>query len=364
LVQIPVPWHGNLYQVAYGLRVTTRVGFFGGGFISSYHGKMLHTSDADAEIVAVHDPDRHKAEAFATASGAEVATTEAELLDIVDAVYVCTWTSEHPRLVDLVAERGLPVFCEKPLATNLADARRMADVVHAARVVNQVGLVLRDSPAFLLLKSLIDEPSSGRVMSVVFRDDQFIPIQGMYASTWRAEVDKCGAGTLLEHSIHDIDLLEFLLGPATRVTGMSAGFHEHEGIEDAVVATLAFESGALATLTSVWHDVLERPSLRFVEVFCERAYFALEGDVFGPLRWTRTGQGSGVLEGEALVDELDARGVVRRHPDAAFIEAVQSGRPARPDFATAVRAHELTDAIYRSAADGGTAVSVGRGVAP
>jgi myo-inositol 2-dehydrogenase / D-chiro-inositol 1-dehydrogenase len=338
--------------------VTTRVGFLGGGFIASYHGKMLHTSDADAEIVAVHDPDAQKAAAFAAASGASVMASEAELLDCVDAVYVCTWTSEHPRLVELVAERGLPVFCEKPLATKVADARRMADTVQAAGVVNQVGLVLRDSPAFLMLASLIQQPESGRVMSVVFRDDQFIPIQGMYDSTWRAEVDKCGAGTLLEHSIHDIDLLEFLLGPANRVTGMSAGFHGHEGIEDAVVATLGFESGALATLTSVWHDVLERPSLRYVEVFCERAYFALDGDVFGPLRWTRAGGGGGTLEGEALVAELDARGVVRRHPDAAFIEAVQTDSPAHPDFATAVRAHELTDAIYRSAADGGAAIAV------
>ena len=86
--------------------MTTRVGFLGGGFIASYHGKMLHTSDADAEIVAVHDPDVQKAAAFAEASGAAVMASEAELLDRVDAVYVCTWTSEHPRLVGLVAERG------------------------------------------------------------------------------------------------------------------------------------------------------------------------------------------------------------------------------------------------------------------
>ena len=148
------------------------------------------------------------------------------------------------------------------------------------------------------------------------------------------------------------------MGPANRVTGMSAGFHGHEGIEDAVVATLAFESGALATLTSVWHDVLERPSLRYVEVFCERAYFALEGDVFGPLRWTRAGGGGGGSRARRWSPSSMHRGVARRHPDAAFIEAVQTGSPAHPDFATAVRAHELTDAIYRSAAEGGAAITV------
>ena len=125
-----------------------------------------------------------------------------------------------------------------------------------------------------------------------------------------------------------------------------------------VVASLAFESGALASLTSVWHDVLERPSLRRVEVFCERAYFALEGDVFGPVRWTRAGEGDGAAENDTLIRELIARGVAQRHPDAAFIEAVQTGTPAYPDFAEAWRAHVLTDAIYRSAADGGASVTV------
>jgi predicted dehydrogenase len=338
--------------------VTTRVGFLGGGFIAHYHGKMLHTSDADAEITRVFDPDPAKAEGFAHASGATVATSEDELLDDVDAVYVCTWTSEHPRLVSRVAERGLPVFCEKPLATNLRDTATMVDAVARAGIVNQVGLVLRDSPAFLLLRHLVRSPESGRVMSIVFRDDQFIPIQGMYGSTWRAEVDKVGAGTLLEHSIHDLDMLEFLAGPVVGVSGRSARFHEHEGIEDVVVATLAFESGALAGLTSIWHDVLERPSLRRVEVFCENAYFVLEGDVVGPVRWTRCGLDDGGVEGSDLLAALGSAAIELRHPDAAFVAAVESGEPAHPSFADAWRAHVLTDAIYRSASEGGNAVRI------
>jgi predicted dehydrogenase len=306
----------------------------------------------------VFDPDADKAAAFAEASGAEVAASVDEVLDAVDAVYVCTWTSEHPALVARVAERGLPVFCEKPLATRLDDARAMVDAVADAGVVNQVGLVLRDSPAFLLLKNLIDAPESGRVMSVVFRDDQFIPVQGMYASTWRIDPAKVGAGTLIEHSIHDLDLLEHLLGPATCVNGRSAEFHGHEGIEDVMLASLAFASGALASLVSVWHDVLERPSLRRVEVFCENAYFVLEGDVVGPVRWTRSGGDEGSLEGEALLAALADRGVELRNPDEAFVRAVQAGGPAYPDFSEALRAHVLTDALYRSAADGGASVDV------
>jgi predicted dehydrogenase len=338
--------------------MTTKVGFLGGGFIATYHGKMLHTSSADVTIASVYDPDTSKADAFAKASGAVVARHEDELLESVDAVYVCTWTSEHARLVARIAEQGLPVFCEKPLAISVDDARTMVDVVARAGVTNQVGLVLRDSPAFLWLKHLIERPESGRVMSVVFRDDQFIPIQGMYGSTWRTEPDKVGAGTLIEHSIHDLDLLEFLFGPTVSVNGRSAEFHPHEGIEDVVVASLAFESGALASLVSVWHDVLERPSLRRVEVFCERAYFVLEGDAVGPVRWNRLGETEQSVEGQDLLDALSRVGVQGRNPDAAFIEAVESDQAAYPCFADALRAHVLTDAIYRSAAAGGASVDV------
>ena len=70
------------------------------------------------------------------------------------------------------------VFCEKPLSVDLAGAAAMADLLRGSGLVHQVGLILRRSPAFLLLKDLVADPASGRVMSVVFRDDQYIPMQG------------------------------------------------------------------------------------------------------------------------------------------------------------------------------------------
>ena len=76
---------------------------------------------------------------------------------------------EHPRLVDAASTRGLAIFCEKPLATTEAGARAMTESVTRAGVTNQVGLVLRRSPAFLWLRHIITAPEAGAVMSVVFR---------------------------------------------------------------------------------------------------------------------------------------------------------------------------------------------------
>lgn len=338
--------------------MSLRVGFLGAGLIATFHSKMLRVSGEAFERAGVYDPDRARAEAFARASGSTVCDSEDEVLDGCDAVYICTWTSEHPRLVDAAVERGLAVFCEKPLATSLEGARRMQQAVDGAQVPNQVGLVLRRSPAFAMLRELARAPEAGRIMTVVFRDDQYIPIRGTYASTWRGDVDKVGAGALLEHSIHDVDILEAVIGPVTDVSARSAEFHGLAGIEDLVVATLGFENGAIGTLTSVWHDIDARGSLRRLEVFCERALFTLEGDWFGPLTWERDDGSRGTLEGDELVAAAARLADDDRNPDGAFLRAVRDGRRCTPDFATAVRAHEITEAIYASARAGGAPRSV------
>jgi predicted dehydrogenase len=338
--------------------MTVRVGFLGAGLIGTYHSMSLRASGADVSWSGVYDTDRKRTEQFAEASGATPCASEDEVLDGCDAVYVCTWTSEHPRLVDAACQRGLAVFCEKPLAVDLAGARRMAAAVEQARVVNQVGLVLRRSPAFGLLRALArDVETNGRPMSIVFRDDQYIPIQGIYASTWRGDVAKAGAGTLLEHSIHDLDMLEHILGPVASVSALTTGFHEIDGIEDGAAVLLRFASGALGTLTSVWHDVLERPNLRRVELLSERCHATLEAD-YGPVEWHLTGAAIERRDGDSLDAEAARRGAVLGNPDVAFVQSVAEATPAWPSFADALRAHVLADAVYRSAAAGGAPIEV------
>lgn len=338
--------------------VTVRVGFLGAGLIATFHSKMLRRSGADVAWAGVFDPDPARTAGFAAASGGTACATEDEVLDGCDAVFVCTWTSEHRRLVEAAVARRLPVFCEKPLSTNLAGATAMADLLRGSGITNQVGLILRRSPAFNLVRDLLDDPASGRVMSVVFRDDQFIPVQGHYGSTWRGDRRKAGSGTLLEHSIHDLDILEASAGRVASVSARSANFHGIDGIEDSVAATLSFAGGGVATMVSVWHDILERPSLRRVEIFCERAWIVMEGDDwFGPVSWTRLGGETGAVQGDELEAECARRGIPMPNPDGDFIAAVERGEPAWPDFDDALRAHVLADAVYRSAAAGGDAVA-------
>jgi predicted dehydrogenase len=194
---------------------------------------------------------------------------------------------------------------------------------------------------------------------VVFRDDQFIPVQGHYKSTWRGDVTKAGAGTLLEHSIHDVDMLRFLIGDVESVSARATYRHGIEGIEDVVAASIGFANGAVGTLTTIWHDNLSRPSLRNVEVFCENRTVVIAGDDwFGPVTGCNADGTTGSLEGAELLEKTAPLAIGDANPDGAFVKAVVDGLPGFPDFTIALEAHRIVEAMYRSARDSGNAVRV------
>jgi predicted dehydrogenase len=348
--------------------VTTRIGIIGCGFITMLHSRalkgLIDGEVVDAAVVAACDTDLDRAQRVAKAHRAEVATTDpGELLSQVDAVWICTPTVSHRSLVEAAADAGVAIFCEKPLAFTAADAAAMATA--AAAVPSQVGLVLRTSPVLGAMRDLVQSGDLGRPMAVVFRDDQYLPNQGQYASEWRADVSVAGGGTLIEHSIHDLDVLRWMLGEATSVSARTANHAGHEGIEDVAVASIAFESGAVATLTSVWHQILTRPSTRAIEVLCERGIVSIDGDEYtGPLRLVsddRTESWSVAPPDWVLelpIDEAWKRYAGTYAPQArSFLDALASGATPSPSLDVAVAAHRLADAVYASAASGGAPVA-------
>jgi len=348
--------------------MTVRVGFIGTGFIARTHNWFLKHSSADHRIVAVHDVDVERAQAFADRVGAEV-VDQAELLERVDAVFVTTWTSEHEYLVAAAAERGVAVFCEKPLAFDATAVQRMVDAVETAGVVNQVGLILRFMPQLIHAKALLADERAGRRLAVSFRDDQFIPIQSHYGSTWRIDPERCGRGTLLEHSIHDVDVMQWMCGPVDSVSGSVREVHGYDRIDDVAIARLDFADGGIASLTSIWHDIIDRPSLRNIEIFSENLYLHLDGEATSPLTWQFTGEPVQTLEGDALARACIDAGLARErdlapvaggamfNPLTTFLDAIADGVDSPLPLREALPAHRIVDAIYASADEGGAVVS-------
>jgi predicted dehydrogenase len=342
-----------------------RIGFVGTGLIAWAHGLGLQAMSKagviDASPSAVYDRSDKRAQRFADAMGATVQDSAAAVVEQSDVIWVCTPTSAHRSAVDAALAAGRPIFCEKPLATDLPRAEALVAAVAAAKVPAQSGLVLRFAPVFRELREVLAAGTLGRPMAAIFRDDQFFPIQGHYASQWRADVSQAGGGCLIEHSIHDLDILTFLFGEVEMIAGRFASFSGHPGIEDRATATLSFTCGLEAHLTSLWHNILSRGSTRRIELFCEDGMVSLRNEFSGPLR-IQTSQG---IERRPCppppwVDELpfddgEIGLAVRAYveEDRAFIDAVTQGTTPQPSLQVALAAHRLVDATYRSAATGG-----------
>jgi predicted dehydrogenase len=348
-----------------------RIGFVGTGLIAWAHGlslkAMIEAGLIDASVDVVHDRSDTRARGFADAMGARVVDDADSVVARCDAVWVCTPTSAHRGAVEAAAAAGCAVFCEKPLDPDLAGAQALVEAVQVAGVPAQCGLVLRWAPVFVALRALVDGGTLGRPMAAIFRDDQYFPIQGTYGSTWRADVAQAGGGCLIEHSIHDVDILRFCFGEVMDVSGRTASFAGHAGIEDRATVTLSFTSGFEAHLTSVWHQILSRGSSRRIEVFCEEGMVSLSNEYVGPLRiQTSAGTEQRPCPPPAWVDELplgegEIGLAVRPYTEAAraFVDAVTDGTEPNPSLHEALAAHRLVDAAYRSAALGGEPVVLG-----
>jgi len=344
--------------------MTAKIGFIGCGHIAKFHARNVRDAIArqsmDLHYDAVCDLHIERARKFADIAGCSLVTTEAEaVLEACDVVYVCTETAAHRDLVTRAAEAGVHVFCEKPLATNLADARSMAAAVREAGIVHQVGLVLHFSPVYRVLADLMGQ-DLGPLLSAHMRDDQFFPIGDHYGSAWRADPARAGSGTLLEHSIHDLDLFRRLFGDVRAVQCHTRETSGHPGIEDVAHVRFLHEDGHSCTLASIWHGVPARQSSRSLEIFFERARFTTDSDYFGAIHMEVAGKEPVTLSHDEVLNRFmaleglnpadeDLRSLAGLG-DRRFLEAVLSGKPASPSFETALLAHEIVDACYRSAA--------------
>jgi predicted dehydrogenase len=248
----------------------------------------------------------------------------------------------------------------------LASATELVDAVGASGVISQSGLVLRSAPVFLALRDLVAGAELGDPMAAVFRDDQYFPIKGQYASMWRADVAQSGGGCLIEHSIHDVDILRFCFGKIDRVAACTANHAGHAGVEDVASVSMTFASGMVAQLTSVWHDILSRGSTRRVDVFFQQGLVSLNNEFRGPLRvQTSEGTEERPCPSPEWVDELplpdDRVGLAIRayvEADRGFLEAVSGAGKPEPSLDVALDAHRLVDAAYRSADNGGTPIDL------
>lgn len=226
-----------------------RIATIGAGRIGSSHAELVARHVHGADLVAAADPVDGAARRLADQVGAEIATTDIDVVldsPLVDAVLITAPARSHSELVCRAAAAGKHVFCEKPMAVTLDEADRAIDAARTAGVVLQVGFNRRFAPGFAAARRMVD---TGRVGT-----PQLLRSLTRDPGPWQADPSRVPQWTIfLETLIHDFDALCFL-NPGARPVAVHAFADalirpdaKATGHLDTAVVTVTFDNGAIGT---------------------------------------------------------------------------------------------------------------------
>ncbi|KAA9160695.1 Gfo/Idh/MocA family oxidoreductase [Amycolatopsis acidicola] len=211
----------------------------------------LATSDKIRPVLGV-DPDPARRESAHEQAGIETTASFDDALasPSVDAVVLCSPHWFHTDQIVAAAKAGKHVFCEKPFATSSAGARDALAAVEAAGVQVGIGHERRFEPAVEELQRLVRDGELGTplVFEGNFSQDKFLALP---PDNWRLSAELSPAGPLSATGIHMVDLAISVLGRPVEVWARLGTLATSFANGDTLSITLAFESGATATITAV-----------------------------------------------------------------------------------------------------------------
>jgi myo-inositol 2-dehydrogenase/D-chiro-inositol 1-dehydrogenase len=211
-------------------------------------------SGLDGVSLVLADADRLRAGEVASTLGATVATSPEELLeDGIDAVVIATSTQGHISLLRLAASAGVPAFCEKPVALELAALAGVSDEVAAAGITVQVGFQRRFDPGYRAARDAVVSGELGNLLLVRAATHDPAPPAEAYIAT--------SGGIFRDLSIHDFDAIRYVTGEeivevyADGAVRETEWFARHDDV-DAAVAILRLSGGALGIVSGARQDPL------------------------------------------------------------------------------------------------------------
>lgn len=297
--------------------------------------------------------------------------------DDIDLVDIATSNATHMPIAVAAARAGKHLLCEKPLALNADEARRMLDAAREAGVRHMVAFNYRRVPAIALARQLIQAGKIGRVFhfNAVYYQDWLVDPQ--FPLNWRQDVREAGSGARGDLAAHIVDLARFLVGEVEAVSGAQETFIKERPyadgsgtgpvtVDDATLFMTRFQNGALGSLMSTRYATGRKNFLRL-------ELFGSEGSLIFNLERLNE------LEFYSRSDAAAERGfrtilvTDRSHPyinawwpaghilgwEHTFIHevyellgAIARGEAASPDFYDGLRCQQVLDAAARSAVEG------------
>jgi predicted dehydrogenase len=164
--------------------------------------------------------------------------------DDIGMIDITSPSNTHKEIAIAAMESGKHVFCEKPLALNVNDAREMLNTAIKKKVKHQIGFNYRYAPAIVLAKKFIDEGKLGQIFHFRGRYLQDFIIDPSFPRVWRLDKSVAGSGSLGDLGAHVIDLARFLVGDFSKVIGMNKTFITERPLVERMQGLSAASQGA------------------------------------------------------------------------------------------------------------------------
>ena len=224
------------------------MGLIGAGRIGQLHAANVTTHIPSAELVMVADVFEENAKQCATRYAIPFATQDYHaLLDRpdIEAVLICSSTDTHAHIIEEAAQAGKHIFCEKPIALDLASIDQALKAVERADVKLQLGFNRRFDASYRRVRQAVEQGETGRLqqLHIISRDPAPPPIEYILSS----------GGLFLDMTIHDFDMARFLTNSevdevfAMASVTVDAAIGEAGDVDTATVL-LHFTDGVIGTI--------------------------------------------------------------------------------------------------------------------
>jgi UDP-N-acetyl-2-amino-2-deoxyglucuronate dehydrogenase len=351
-----------------------KIALVGAGVIGTHHGLVISELADRAELAAVVDIHPDRAERLAAERGGKVFTSLTDALAglDIDIVVVCTPTGRHGEVAIEALEAGKHVIIEKPAETTVA---KTDQIIEAQRKAGKLVAVIsqhRFDQSTEIALAAIEKGELGRLTTGIASIDWWRGQSYYDSGDWRGTWELDGGGALMNQGVHTVDLLVATMGRPVEVFAYTDTLaHERIEVEDAAVAVVRFENGALGVLhatTAAYPGLSAR-----LQVHGDRGSIVIDNDLLTFIHTTP--QGSGAEErsyGSASdsINQVDNYDLTERIGPTAgssagglsplahrrqyenFLAALAGTEPVRVDLETNRRSIGIITGVYESARTG------------
>ncbi len=213
------------------------------------------------EMMGLADDDEARGKHFADMFEAKLYPSyKAMLAEQPDGVLVCSENIKHRRLVELAAEAGVHVLSEKPLATNLEDARAIVTACEKAGVILMTAFPMRFSSPLQEVKGKLDDGSLGRVYGLNTTNQGQMPIKHR---EWFVDKELAGGGAIMDHTVHLTDILRWYFAAEVVEVYAQTNHILHADtveVETGGLIMLTLANGTFASIDCSWSKPLNYPT--------------------------------------------------------------------------------------------------------